>query len=564
MNLMNLKSSPFFLNNEDIQWVSETLGNMTLEEKIGHLFCPIGFSSDYQDLDNLINKYKPAGIMFRPGTTDEVRSVHTYLQEISRIPMLIAANLESGGNGTTVEGTDFASQMQVAATDDLQMAKNLGYVVAKEGAAAGCNWAFAPVIDLDINPHNPITNIRTYGNDVNRVAKMGAAYVSQVQKLGLATSIKHFPGDGVDYRDQHLVLSSNTLSPQEWDESFGYVYQKAIDAGALTVMAGHIAMPKYSKQLNPDLSDNQIMPASLSKELLNDLLRDKLGFNGLVVSDATNMVGFTSVMKREYAVPLAIEAGCDLFLFNKDLDEDYGYMRKGIESGLLSMQRVDEAIMRTLATKASLKLHIKTPRQLPEKEVIGCELHKQMAKECADLSITLAKDLSTTLPLSLEKHRRILLIALGGEGDMFGLQKGAATNLKSRLENEGFDITVYDTSEFTMRDIIQPVSSFTDHYDLILYAAELKTASNRTTLRINWARPMGINAPWFSQETPTMFISFGSPYHLMDVPRIPTLINAYTANDSTVEAVVNKILGRSEFKGISPVDVHVGQWDTYL
>ncbi|MGI9875226.1 glycoside hydrolase family 3 protein [Vibrio chagasii] len=561
---MNLKSSPFFLNNEDIQWVSETLGNMTLEEKIGHLFCPIGFSSDYQDLDNLINKYKPAGIMFRPGTTDEVRSVHTYLQEISRIPMLIAANLESGGNGTTVEGTDFASQMQVAATDDLQMAKNLGYVVAKEGAAAGCNWAFAPVIDLDINPHNPITNIRTYGNDVNRVAKMGAAYVSQVQKLGLATSIKHFPGDGVDYRDQHLVLSSNTLSPQEWDESFGYVYQKAIDAGALTVMAGHIAMPKYSKQLNPDLSDNQIMPASLSKELLNDLLRDKLGFNGMVVSDATNMVGFTSVMKREYAVPLAIEAGCDLFLFNKDLDEDYGYMRKGIESGLLSMQRVDEAIMRTLATKASLKLHIKTPRQLPEKEVIGCELHKQMAKECADLSITLAKDLSTTLPLSLEKHRRILLIALGGEGDMFGLQKGAATNLKSRLENEGFDITVYDTSEFTMRDIMQPVSSFTDHYDLILYAAELKTASNRTTLRINWARPMGINAPWFSQEIPTMFISFGSPYHLMDVPRIPTLINAYTANDSTVEAVVNKILGRSEFKGISPVDVHVGQWDTYL
>ncbi|MGR5194355.1 glycoside hydrolase family 3 protein [Vibrio rotiferianus] len=561
---MNLKSSPFFLNDEDIQWVNETLGNMTLEEKIGHLFCPIGFSSDYQDLDNLISKYKPAGIMFRPGTTDEVRSVHTYLQENSKVPMLIAANLESGGNGTTVEGTEFASQMQVAATDDLQMAKNLGYVVAKEGAAAGCNWAFAPVIDLDINPHNPITNIRTYGSDVNRVAEMGAAYVSQVQELGLATSIKHFPGDGIDYRDQHLVLSSNTLSPQEWDESFGYVYQKAIDAGALTVMAGHIAMPKYSKQLNPDLSDNQIMPASLSKELLNDLLRDKLGFNGMVVTDATNMVGFTSVMKREYAVPLAIEAGCDLFLFNKDLDEDYGYMRKGIESGLLSMQRVDEAIMRTLATKASLKLHTKQPSQLPEKSVIGCEQHKQMAKECADLSITLAKDLSTTLPLTLEKHRRILLIALGGEGDMFGLQKGAAANLKSRLENEGFDVTVYDTSEFTMRDIMQPVSSFTEHYDLVLYAAELKTASNRTTLRINWARPMGIDAPWFSQEIPTMFISFGSPYHLMDVPRIPTLINAYTANDSTIEAVVNKILGRSEFKGISPVDVHVGQWDTYL
>ncbi|MCW8329175.1 glycoside hydrolase family 3 C-terminal domain-containing protein [Photobacterium sp. SDRW27] len=562
--MIDLTAKPFYLNHDDIAWVEETLNAMTLEEKVGHLFCPIGLSAEQADLQALLDEFKPAGIMFRPGDAKEVQLVHQYLQQNSKVPMLIAANLESGGNGAVAEGTEFGSQMQVGATADPEMAAKLGAVVAEEGRAAGCNWAFAPVIDLDYNFHNPITNTRTYGSDPELVGAMGKAYVEAVQARGMATSIKHFPGDGVDYRDQHLVLSVNTMKPQQWDETFGQVYQQSIDAGALTVMAGHIALPEYSKVLNPELSDHEIMPASLAPELLNDLLRDKLNFNGMIVSDATSMVGFTVMMKREQAVPLTIAAGCDLFLFNKDLKEDFGYMLKGIETGLLSMARVDEAIIRTLATKAALGLHKRDLAAELDLSLIGCDAHKQMAIECADKAVTLVKNNQDILPLSLDQHSRVLLIGLGDEADMFGHQTGTVEKFQNQLEAEGFKVTLYDTSQFTMRDMMQPVEEFVADYDVVVYAAQFKTASNKTTLRINWARPMGIDAPWFSQEIPTVFISFGNPYHLMDVPRVPTYINAYTANDITIEAVVNKLMGRSEFKGQSPVDAFVGQWDTHL
>ncbi|PSU51072.1 beta-hexosaminidase [Photobacterium frigidiphilum] len=562
--MIDLTAKPFYLSHEDIVWVEETLNAMTLKEKVGHLFCPIGLSADQADLQALLDEFKPAGIMFRPGDAKEVQQVHQYLQQNSKVPMLIAANLESGGNGAVTEGTEFGSQMQVGATADPEMAAKLGAVVAEEGRAAGCNWAFAPVIDLDYNFHNPITNTRTYGSDPELVGAMGKAYVEAVQARGMATSIKHFPGDGVDYRDQHLVLSVNTMEPQQWDETFGQVYQQSIDAGALTVMAGHIALPEYSKVLNPELSDHEIMPASLAPELLNDLLRDKLCFNGMIASDATSMVGFTIMMKREQAVPLTIAAGCDLFLFNKDLKEDFGYMLKGIETGLLSMARVDEAIIRTLATKATLGLHKRDLIAELDLSLIGCEAHKQMAIECADKAVTLVKNNQNILPLSRDQHSRVLLIGLGDEADMFGKKAGTVEKFQSQLEVEGFKVTLYDTSQFTMRDMMQSVEDFIADYDVVVYAAQFKTASNKTTLRINWARPMGIDAPWFSQEIPTVFISFGNPYHLMDVPRVPTYINAYTANDITIEAVVNKLMGRSAFKGQSPVDAFVGQWDTRL
>jgi len=562
--MMDLTAKPFYLNEQDVTWVKQTLNAMSLKQKVGHLFCPIGLSSDEKDLQALLDEFQPAGIMFRPGKTDEVQQVHRYLQANSSVPMLIAANLESGGNGSVLEGTEFGCQMQVGATADIAMATDLGTVVAKEGRAAGCNWAFAPVIDLDYNFHNPITNTRTYGSDPELVGAMGKAYVEAVQAQGMATSIKHFPGDGVDYRDQHLVMSVNTMQPSEWEQTFGQVYQQSIDAGALTVMAGHIAMPAYSKLLDPSLTDKEIMPASLAPELLNGLLRDKLGFNGMIVSDATSMVGFTVMMKREQAVPLTIAAGCDLFLFNKDLKEDFGFMLKGIESGLLSMARVDEAITRTLATKAALGLHKRDLNSELDAAVIGCDEHKQKAKACADKAITLVKDNQKLLPLNLEQHSRVLLIGIGDEPDMFGHQAGVVQKFQTQLEAQGFSVSLYDTSQFTMRDMMLPVADFIADYDVVIYAAQLKTASNKTTLRINWARPMGVDAPWFSEEITTLFISFGSPYHLMDVPRVQTYINAYTGNDGTIEVVVDKLLGRSKFTGVSPVDAFVGQWDTRL
>lgn len=557
--MIDLKSAPFNLSDSDVLWVQSTLEKMTLEEKIGQLFMPVGLNSDKEELRHTIETFKPAGMMFRPGLSSEVQEVHRFLQQCSDIPMLIASNLESGGTGSAVDGTEFGCQMQVAATNDIEQAARLAQVTATEGKALGVNWSFSPVVDIDLNPHNPITNVRTFGSHSQTVARFATRYIEQMRQSGMATAAKHFPGDGVDSRDQHIVTTANTLSIEEWDNSYGKVWQAVIKAGTLAIMAGHITLPAYSQLWQADPS----LPASLSGALLQKLLREKLGFNGLIVTDATAMVGFTSVMPRAKAVPAAIAAGCDIFLFNKDLAEDFHFMRQGIEAGALSLARVDEAVTRTLAMKASLRLHtLPASQRVPEPaalEVVGASAHHALAATCAQQSVTLVKDEAGLLPLDPVKHRRIMLFTLTDDGDFFGNKTNVFAGAIEQLQAQGFVVDLFDPSRFTMRDMKLSIAQMVEKYDLALYLANIKPASNKTSLRINWTRPMGIDAPWFSCELPTLFISFGNPYHLFDVPKIPTYINAWTASPATIAATISKILGTSPFTGTSPVDALMGQ-----
>ena len=301
--------------------------------------------------------------------------------------------------------------MAIAATRDINLAETLGTITGKEASALGINWAFAPVVDIDSNFRNPITNTRTFGNDANVVAEMGAAYIKAIQNQGVAASAKHFPGDGVDERDQHLLASINSLSIEEWDASYGKIYSAAIDSDVKTIMVGHILQPAYSKALNPQLSDKDILPGLIAEELLKELLRNKLGFNGLIVSDSSTMAGLGTVMPRSEAVPLVIAAGCDMFLFTKNMEEDYSFMRSGVERGIISSERLDEAVMRILALKASMNLHKKN--NLPDYNLIqsslGCMEHQKIAKKIADKSITLVKEEKGVLPISPQKYPRMLL-----------------------------------------------------------------------------------------------------------------------------------------------------------
>lgn len=567
---MDISGAPFHLNEEQQRWVEETLDAMTLEQKIGQMFCPIGLTYDQTELAELLQRIPIGGIMFRPGPKEEVQAAHRFLQEQSEIPLLLAANLESGGVGIASEGTLYGTQMQVAATGDTAAATTLGRIAGREGRALGLNWAFAPVVDIDWNFRNPITNTRTYGSDVDTVRQMGAAYVQALHEEGLAVSIKHFPGDGVDERDQHLLPSVNDLSPESWRASFGAIYAHLIDQGAQTVMIGHILAPKLQQVLRPDLRDEDVMPATLAPELLHDLLRTELGFQGMIVTDATPMAGFMQMMKRCDAVPLSIAAGCDMFLFNQNLQEDFEYMLDGLDRGLLTIDRVDEAVTRILALKASLGLPeqkqagtlVPGPEAL---DVIGCEEHVEWARQCADQSVTLVKDTQEMLPLSVDKHKRILLYVLG-DADVPGAHSGGTSRHPQFIEllrQAGFEITVFDPSEgLAFRS--RPVRDIAAAYDAVIYFANIGTYSNQTVIRVNWAPPMGVDVPKFIHEIPTMFISVSGPYHLQDVPRIKTFINGYTPSPYVVEAVVAKLLGHSEFKGYNPVDPFCGLWDTQL
>ena len=242
--MIDLKAAPFHLDDDAIEWVASTLEAMTQKEKVGQLFVPVGLNSDHQELRSIIEKIKPAGMMFRSGPSEEVQEVHRCIQNASDLPLLISSNLEAGGSGSSISGTVVGSQMQVAATADAQHASNLGHVCAVEGGALGVNWSFSPIIDLDINPHNPITNTRTFGSDVSLASDLTCAHIEAMQKQGMAATAKHFPGDGTDTRDQHIAFTYNKLSCDEWDQSFGKMYRAAIESGVMSVMAGHIAQPR--------------------------------------------------------------------------------------------------------------------------------------------------------------------------------------------------------------------------------------------------------------------------------------------------------------------------------
>lgn len=563
--MINLKENPFYLDEKGIEWVETTLEKMSLEEKIGQLFCTVGYTTDEQELKKMLDK-NIGGMMYRPGIGAEIQGTHRFLQENAKIPLLLAANLESGGVGTAVDGTNFGKPLQVAACDEPEQAYRLGHISCREGAAIGCNWAFAPIVDIDMNYRNPITNLRTFGDSADRVLQMGGEYMRGADEAGLAACIKHFPGDGLDERDQHLHVTVNSLSAEDWMDSYGKVYGGLIRKGAKTVMVAHIAQPAWAKKLNPELAEEETyMPASLSKELMTGLLREQLGFQGMIVTDATVMLGYMCSMSREKAVPTTIACGCDMFLFNRDFEEDYRYMLNGYREGIITEERLNEAVTRILGVKASLGLHEKQAAHtlVPETDalqVLGCDQFRKWAKECADKSVTLVKDTQNLLPLTPEKHKRVVLF-VDEDQDLYGENGKLEKMLGEKLAEQGFEVCPAPSGSF-ITDKPLNIEEFKAEYDLAVYAFSLSGGSNSTVVRLDWKGGiMGGQTPWFTREIPTMAISFGNPYHLQDAPMMKTFINAYTNTEYTVEAVVEKLVGKSEFKGKNPVDPFCGKPD---
>lgn len=564
---MDLKGKPFYLDDEGVAWVESTLAGMTEEEKIGQLFCLITYTDDEEYLKYLAGGLKVGGVMTRTMSLDELLNTVRRLQGNARIPLLISANLEAGLNQACYEGTRVACQMGIAATGDPAYAARLGEIKGSEAGALGINWAFAPIVDIDMNFRNPITNTRTFGSDPETVAACGKAYVEAVQGCGIAASIKHFPGDGVDERDQHLVAFVNSLSCEEWDRTYGMVYRTCIEAGAQTVMVGHILQPAWSRALNPGLADSEIMPGLIAPELLNGLLRGRLGFDGLIVTDSTTMAGMGMCMPREKAVPLTIASGCDMFLFTKNLEEDFRFMTAGVRSGVITAERLDEAVLRILALKASLGLHRKDnmPDEAQARKVVGCAEHRAVEREIAQRNITLVKEEKGVLPISPEKYRRVLVYKKEGGASAVGggIAQGACDRFAEMLKEEGFEVTMFVPGG-GWEGMAKPVQEVYDSYDLILYLVSLATKSNQTTVRIEWAEPMGADVPVFMHSVPTVMVSLENPYHLLDAPRVRTYINTYGGTEEILKSLMDKLTGITPFVGVSPVDAFCGKWDTRL
>lgn len=567
---VNLTKAPYHLTPAQIDWVEKTISSMTLKEKLQQLFFILTASRDEEYLKETTVKCGFGGVRYNPGSAADILKHNQIIQENSKIPCLIAANTEAGGNGACNGGTEVGGGTKVASTKDPSLAYQMGYVSALEAKQIGANTLFAPIVDIHGNFHNPIIAYKTFGNNPKMVSEMSYQFLKGVQDNGLIACAKHFPGDGYDERDQHLAPSINPLSKEDWDNSFGYVYSSLIEAGLPMIMAGHIQLPSYQ-------NEDKGLPATLSKELIIDLLKDKLGFNGCVTTDATHMVALTCAMKREDLIPQIIAAGCDMILFYNDYDEDLSFLEKGYEKGIITGERLLDALRRILGLKCMLSMDLKKGKEvIGETDLSLVGSHQDIAKTVADKGITLVKEEKGLLPLNPNRTKKVLIVPQHDENPFASMMpKGMPTiydYIKQKFINEGFECEIFESlmdkalnsePREAMRIIANiynnktPIEEFKGKYDLIIHFMDFD--SHNTVTRAMWKMSKGTpDIPWYVNEISTIMVSLRNPFHLFDAPQVKTYINCYDKNKITINCLMDKLMGRSEFKGVSPVDAFCG------
>ncbi|RRK31855.1 beta-hexosaminidase [Schaedlerella arabinosiphila] len=591
--MVDIKAKPFYLTDEDCKWVEDTIAGMTVDEKIGQLFFNMGSSREEEYLKMTVRDYHIGGIRYNPATADEIYEQNRILQENSKIPLIIACNTESGGDGACVDGTPIGGQTKIGATRKADYAYQMGYMANKEAAAIGCNLSFAPVSDIMYNWENPVIGLRTYGNEPKKVVEMTKAYMDGAHaNPGFCCAAKHFPGDGLDFRDQHVANSVNSMSCEEWDKTYGRVYQNLIENGLDAIMAGHIMQPAYARYFNPELTDDEMMPATLSPELIKGLLRGKLGFNGLVLTDASHMVGLTCRMKRGDMLPAAIAAGVDMFLFFNEMEEDFASMKQGYLDGRITKERLDEALHRILALKAHMGLHKKDKTKLiPPREqvhkIIGCDEHVAMQKEIADQAITLVKYKDKdVLPVTPDRYKRIMIVyvkglSAPGLAAITGVKKSTpAEELRDRLIAKGFDAFIYESPIDQMIKKIEagekpdvnlyfagktPIKEFRENQDLIITLVDIAGGFQPVARPAFGMTKGGGEIPWYVFELPVIVVGTQYPYVLADIPQARTYINTYDSKPVTLDALVEKLMtGEEAFKGKDPIGAFCGIFDTHI
>ncbi|MDQ0924934.1 beta-N-acetylhexosaminidase [Pseudarthrobacter sp. W1I19] len=577
---VDLQAAPFNLDGDAVAWVETILAGMSLEEKIGQLF--INHNTDYSPeyLDGVLENFHVGGMRYRPGPSAAVQEHIRYAQSKTRIPLLVASNPEMGGAGSCDDGTFVSTHLQAGSHPDKAIARQMGQVAGVETAALGCNWAFAPIVDIHYNWRNTVISTRSFGNTPDIVVERAKEYFDGISESPTVCAMKHFPGDGVDERDQHVVTSYNTFGYEEWNRTYGHVYREMIGHGVQSIMVGHIGAPELSRHFRPGLAEGGIRPATLAPELLQDLLRGELGFNGLVLTDASLMVGLTQAMKRKDLVPATIAAGCDMFLFFRNPAEDFQYMLDGYKSGVITEQRLHDALRRILGLKASLGLHRKPVSELvPPAEalaVIGSESHRAIAAEIAEKTVTLVKDTANNLPITPQTHPRIRLYGISGGADFTRADPLAYLDtVKEELEAAGFEVHIFKTAEQReaagetgmnfMRVLSEEATGdYADRYDAAFVFANVKGFAQEAAIRIKWSSPMAAEIPWYVTEVPTVFVSLNQPNHLIDVPMVKTAIHAHAGSREAIRATIDKIQGKSAFQGTFNDNVFCGSFDTRL
>jgi beta-N-acetylhexosaminidase len=532
---------------------------LSLREKIGQTVI---LSSDHAaeleagggSLAAFFDKYPAAGVFLGSwkfeGIAPEERASHIRklvadYRAASRIPLFIQEDYEQGPGAFMPDYTHLPMLMALGAAESPALAVAYGRALAIETRALGVNYLLNPVADLNVNFMNPVVNTRSLSDDPERVIRLLGPQLVSMQAEGVIATIKHFPGDGVDFRDQHTVTTVNSLSLPEWRRTYGRVFKRLIEKDAASVMVGHLSMPAYQKER----LHGTLLPATLSKEIVTNLLKGELGFGGVVISDALNMAG----LQGYYPTPLetqiqAFKAGIDLMLW-----PDLAYfdeLEGRIKDGGVSTARLDDAVARVWALKRRFGLLDVAYGGAAGYSTEQRQKSEETAVAVAEASLTLVRQAPGELPLRKEKTPRLLVVVVVPVSLAEARLKTFAPTAAA-LRQRGFEVDLRANLSFYENGM-----SASAGYDRILFAFDRHTHEPIGTTQLYEAEALTAYTANSLPRERVISISYGDPYvHDVALPGVATAINAYSHCPATQAAVVRALAGEIGFPGRSPVDL---------
>ncbi len=466
-------------------------------------------------------------------------------QDASKNPLLIVEDMENGPGFLLPELPMLPHLMALGATDSEELAYEYGQSIAYGAQSLGINWLLNPVADININPFSPGVNVRSISDDPERVSRLLRHIVKGVEQNGVACCLKHFPGDGTDFREQHAVTSYNNLIIEKWNNTFGKVFKSAFEAGASSVMTGHIALPAYQSQK----MDGRYPPATLSAELSTGLLRNELGFEGVLVSDAVVMGGFKKHMNDLVKAEVeCFKCGTDVLLWPSL--QYFDEMERAVEDGHVSLERLDESVARILELKEKTGVLQQKPMYsgFDDNKKVFIETTSQRV---AENSITLVRNEDNLLSKLTNRPRKALIIGVAPNDMHF--QKMSI--IKEEFEKRGIAADL-------QRNIDYETDGWKDTYshgnDLVVLA--LARFPQRPFGAMNFMSPEFFSL-WgclCHGRQKTVVVSFGNPYHLHEHFEASKIyINAYSFVDQCMQAFVRALFGEIPFLGKSPVNLKI-------
>jgi beta-N-acetylhexosaminidase len=517
---------------------------LTLQEKIGQTVIEEGKSlvtSNLTDarLTAYLKKY-PVGGVFEGGggpTAAAIADRVGRLRKASSVPLIICSDMESGA-GANAEGlTQITSLTGLGATRSKSLAYDFGKTTALEARSIGVNWLFTPVSDLVQNPFNYLVADRSVSDKPAWAIPLLISVMHGYQDNGIAATAKHFPGDGVDYRNQHLTTSCNALTKAAWEKNHGAVFQKLINKGVMTIMVGHISLPCFQEK--SEFVDGRYLPATLSYDLTTKLLKQKMGFKGVAVSDALMMGGFIKFYGDDVYVR-CFQAGVDMLLWPPE--HYYDDMEKAIQSGRIPMSRLDDAVQRIWRLKQQLGLlNHENPSTQPLTDNDKSFVEKA-AEEIAEKSITLVRNRNHLLPLNPSLIHRVAIIPISNREEV---AKDGAKRLQSAFSAKGIPASIHQGLW------LEDMPKVAAENDLIVYLVAqvgLQSWGGGTAQQDTWTSGM-------AGGKKTIVVSLDNPFHSDEFIAANTYINAYGASDAVIAALMRGLFGEIPFTGQSPVDL---------